>query len=232
MIVSHNDIIFCYDFDRLTPDGLLYDYGKFGLHATAGAAGAAPTRQLDGSYYFDGGDYFALSGASQTRFYANAPTGVVTWLSVSVSLYLGRSVLFSTLVNDGVWYGLEHTIWTQPGTFQGSLNYHCDAGLTQQSYSSVQYTSYRNLVLAMICGGSGTKYGLVNGTTFDTVAAVGTGVSYGSSPAPAIGRRPDASASSTMRLYYLCLINKAISSSDMAELSSMMMDGQKPFCMR
>jgi len=222
MRVQFDSVVFAYDFDRLTTSGQLYDHGPLALHATPGAAGAAPTRQLDGSYSFDGGDYFELSGASQTRFYANAPTGSCTWLSLGYALSGAVWACF-----DGVNKGLIYLHVGNKIRF-----YQCQGGpvpYVATASSSMMDGCYR-VVAATI---ETTPRCMIEQAPDAAVWAGAFGAtSYNTAMVPTIGTYPGGGTGMTGRQKYLCLIKGAIHSSDMSELSQMLLDGQKPFCVR
>ena len=238
MRVGHSDLIFCYSFDRLTPDGLLYDHGPLALHATPGAAGAAPVRQLDGSYLFSGAQYFALSGASQARFYANAPTGAHTWLWVASCTYAGgANIIFNAAdINAGNWYGIAAlTVETAPLRQMAMTGY---ATAVTNYVHSVRAFTIANKVSVSCVTVEASPRGMQDGTaTTGSWGGGGNGtVVYRTAVEPRIG----GSALWTPlggRLYYLALLRGAVSSADMAELSAMMMNATSgtspwPFCTR
>jgi hypothetical protein len=222
MRVQFDSVVFAYDFDRLTDGGLLYDHGPLGLHATPGAGAAAPTRQLDGSYSFDGGDYFELSGASQARFYANAPTGACTWLSLG---YATQGAIWSCF--DGANMGL---IYLHVGN--KIRLYQCQGGPTPYvatASSSMMDGRYRVVAAAI----EAAPRCLIEQAS-DAAVWVGAfgATSYNTAMVPTIGAYPGGGSSMTGRQKYLCLLRGAVSSSDMAELSALLSNGVKPFCVR
>lgn len=230
MRVGLDSVVFAYDFDRLTTDGLLYDAGPLGLHATPGAGAAAPTRQLDGSYYFDGGDTFNLSGASQTRFYANAPTGALTWLLSCTPTTGAGNVGVVCIRTVGAPHGgiaLDY--------FGATSAYHLyqnkGGGAGEYINASVYAQSGRKHVT--VCTVETTPRGISDGaiqTCAWGAGAFGTTV-YDPAFVPCIGLNAAVGFFSG-RISYLCLLRGSVLSSDLAQLSALMMDGKKPWCYR
>lgn len=229
MRVGLDSVVFAYDFDRLTSGGLLYDHGPHGLHATPGAGAAAPTRQLDGSYYFDGGDYFALSGASQARFYANAPTAEHTWVASFNNPTVGTCAMFScdNANAGGTWKGLMCVA-------NGGINqliYHLQ-GVAALPGFLAQYTSQGTNIHNTVVSSEATPRGIDNCKAMGIGAWVAPGfgtVVYDTAQVPRIGM---GAYQYTGYIRYLALLRGAVSSADMAELSAMLCNGFKPFCVR
>lgn len=231
--VQFSDLIFCYDFSRLTADGLLYDYGPYELHATPGAAGAAPTRQLDGSYSLDGGDYWALSGAVQTRFYSVAPTGTHTYLLVSYKESTGNSQMPFSCSNSGaggVYYGITLQLGTS-GTI-AAYQFKGD-GTTPVAATTNAVQPYGMKVGACLTVET-TPRGMMRQKYEPAtwaVGAFGTGA-YDAAITPRIGMHPNGNNPMLGRMWYLALLRGAVSSADLAELSSMLAVGVKPWAVR
>lgn len=239
MRVQHDSVVFAYDFDRLTPGGPLYDAGPLGLHATPGAGAAAPTRQLDGTYSTDGGDYWTLP----LRFYDVAPTGAHTWLfsfgSTAVAAAVPRifSCWNSTAggVDKGIMLCLDST-----SADQRVRAYQCQGAAAQPYIVSAAAAPYiRGYQSVAVVTVEATPRGLHNGAlaSYSWVAgAIGT-ASYDTAIVPRIGMDPAATNALTGRGGFVALLDGAVSSSDMAELSAMMMNATsgtapKPFCVR
>lgn len=230
MTVKYSDIVFAYDFDRLTADGRLFDYGPHGLHATPGAGAAAPTRQLDGSYYFDGGDYFYLAAAPMARFYSVAPTGAHTWLfatkMLSVTATAHRIFSCETAVAGlaiiVVATASPTVSWRISGTGAGLRQYNTSAAsvpLESCQFAGTYESTPRTLVSQAVVGGAWAA------------GAYGTTV-YDAATVPRIGTQPTGGGAVVGRIYYLALLSGAVSSPDLAALSNLMRDGGKPFCWR
>ena len=231
MTVDYKDIVACWDFDRLTPGGLLYDYGPHELHATPGAGAAAPTRNLDGSYYFDGGDNFLLSGTSQTRFYANAPTGDMTILSLVASQLAGGAytIVGAPAFIAGSFYGWEFDE-TAAG---GSHVYHFIGDATLPQSAATAPTLVQNNSRHVVCTTVETAPRWMVQSSRVAASWVGGAMApcvYWPATVPTIG-----SGISNLwigNMYYLCAIRGAISNDDLAFYSRMLMDGKKPHCVR
>lgn len=231
MTVAYNDLIFAYSFDQLTSGGLLFDSGPLKLHATPGAGGAAPTRQLDGSYAMDGGDYWNLSGAVQARFYANAPTGAWTMLVKAQPTAAGTLALFDCYdaggggTNQGITFAVNgYTQWRAYNFIGGGTSPRVDA-------THVAMTASRLISMAVTVE-----------TTPRTIVenAVGTAVwgagafaapSYDTTIVPRIGSA-GFFALFTGRVYYMALIRGAVLNADLGVLCAALVNGQKPFCVR
>lgn len=231
MQVQRDSVVLAYDFDRLTPDGLLYDYSKYGLHATPGAGAAAPTRQLDGSYSFDGGDNFALSGASQARFYANAPTGELTILVVATMSAAAQCAWFSCMgLSAPNYFGIQLS-HVSPTAYMKQLR--GSAAIIYEATTAPQLLvqPLRNVFCMTM---EATPRCMVRGTVQSCAWAGGVMATtvYDAAVVPKIGNADVGAAGLVGAMSYLCLLRGAVSSSDMAELSALMQNGVKPFCWR
>lgn len=225
-----SNVVFAYDLDTLTLGGLLRDFGPNGLHATPGAGAAAPTKQPDGSYSFDGGDYFSLSGDAQARFYANAPTGAHTWLfSVSeVNFGSGGRYLFSTYnFAAGMYYGSSINT-TNPTIFRNFLG---DGGavLNQLWWRPVPKGLDRTSIIATVETTPRAYCNTVPETTTTWAAGSFNAVVYDPTVVPTIGNGP---LGWIGRIRYLALLRVVPTNPEMLALNQSMRDGGKPWCWR
>jgi hypothetical protein len=244
MTIDYKDICFCYDFDRLTSDGRLFDYGSHEIHASFGAAAAAPTRQLDGSYLFDGLDYFVLGANYTTRnsstdkFYRFAPTREHTWLVkyTSTTDTLEQMIFSSLAFSAPNYYGLIVDVFGMTNTqkitsFQGQGGAALPGVYTFGGAVKKQETT----VFSVVVSAAPTQTLMINGksSTATWSGALGT-AAFITTVIPCIGVHPAAFGSGGVygRIYYLALINKALSNSDLAFYNQMILDGQKPWCNR
>lgn len=231
MAVNYNDVIFAYDFDRLTSGGLLYDHGPLELHATFGGGGFSPTRQLDGSYAFNGAQYFTLAGDVQTRFYQNAPTGAKTVLALCANstndAYLigayniATTTGFSTVVQGIV---ASNTFYLQMAHRNGGA-----------PFSYVQTGTISNyLAPHVVCATVETTPRFVADQKLSTASwPVGAFAScvYDAATTPRIGGNSGGNGI-VGRVYYVALLKTAIDNATMASLSAQLANGSKPFTAR
>lgn len=229
MTVPFSDVVFAYDFDRLTADGRLFDHGPHGLHATAGAAGAAPTRQLDGSYRFDGGDYFTLP----LDFYRWAPTGERTILSVSslqTAVAGGYDLFGAAAFIGGNFYGFSHLRTVAGASLvynfigNGTLPY-CGVA----AGGAILKTYDTQVTCAVV---TTTPRWMTQQTGLTATWGVGAYAPcvYSAVTQPTIGI--GLNGYWIGRIYYLALIRGALSSPDLSQLCSLISDGSKPWCDR
>lgn len=234
MTVSRDDLCMVFDFDRLTPDGRLYEYAH-GLHATPGAAAAAPTRQLTGEYTTDGGDYWTLP----LDFYTYAPTGPHTWMfrfgSTAVAAAIPRifSCWNSTAggVDKGIMLCLDST-----AAAQRVRAYQCQGAAAQPyvvSAAAEPYVHGYRSVVAVTVGA--TPRGMHNQRIASYswgAGAIGT-ASYDTAIVPRIGMDPAATNALTGRGAFLALVKGAMSNADLAAYSRLIAECvSRPFCVR
>ncbi len=231
MTVSYQDVIFAYSFDRLTSGGLLFDHGPLELHATPGAAGAAPTRQLDGSYAFAGAQYFTLAGDAQTRFYQNAPIGAKTILALctnsindselinayNTATVTGFRAVVQSLAASNTWYlqmahrtGIAPFGYTQTGVVSNYLAPHV--------FCATVETTPRCVVDQRAITASWPLGAFANCV-------------YDAATVPSICGKSGANGI-VGRVYYLALLKNALASADMAQLSALIASGLKPWTQR
>jgi hypothetical protein len=234
MSVALSDLIVCWDFDRLTSDGKLYEYAH-GLHATPGAAGAAPTRTLTGEYTTDGGDYWTVP----LDFYLYAPAGAHTWIfrfgSTAIAAAIPRifSCWNSTAggVDKGIMLCLDST-----AAAQRVRAYQCQGAAAQPyvvSAAAEPYVhGYQSVVAVTV---EAAPRGLHNQTIASYswgAGALGT-ASYDTAIVPRIGMDPAATNVLTGRGGFLALVKGSLSSPDLAQLCRILVEGSaKPFCQR
>ncbi len=216
--------------DRLTSDGRLFDYGPYELHATPGAGGTAPTRELDGSYSFS-------AGANKTfvlpmRFFSVAPIAEYTWL-------LSFAASHPTAGNNAQLQSWETNVGNSYGIFayqdtSSNLQLVNMRGIVTQPMISVSLRLPRITRHCVAATVETTPRAVGNGAALTatwTVGAWGNPVYFGAA-APQLGFGTTWTGSSIQRMYYTAIIRGAISSPDMAALSEKLMMGQKPFCVR
>lgn len=245
MQVQRDSVVFAYSGATFASGGNTYlqDFGPHGFHMRFGAGGAAPTPQTDGSLYFDGNDYCYYDG-DLTRYYAQIPTGEHTWLSFANQLTpSGSAILFSSfLLTGGNYYGLVSALEsTAYGVDKERLVvYQAQGGPALPTvYLPIFAGSgvlHRGPIARASAIGTTCRSVFTGGYSETAFATFGTCV-YNTATAPRIGMNPVGSGQLTGRIYHLALLRGAVSSADLAELSSMMMNASSgtspwPFCGR
>jgi len=235
MSVPLSDVVFAFDMNRLFTEGgntFLYDYGPSGFHFQFGAGAAAPTPQLDGSLSFDGGDYLSLPAARLAEFYARMPTREYTFLLSGRHADTAANAVAFSCSNAGalgVWLGLAFQ-----ATPDGRLNQLIGQGgaaLPNATLASPSLIPNRSRVI--VATNETTPRALVDQQTATVAWAVGAfgTASYGAAVVPQIGTSGfGQSWIGPMR--YAAIIRGAISSPDLSQLSRMLSEGLKPFCVR
>jgi hypothetical protein len=235
MTVPYSDVIFAFDFSRIESVGgvrYLWDYSPNGFHFAFPGGAADPTPQLDGSLSFDGLDYLALPAMQLARFYAQAPTGastVLLWHTPAVATGCVWSCWNSGGggINDGVVLLAQTATTAAPRFYQGQGG----AGLPYIAGTLAHGMSWKRVVSYTM---ETTPRGLTDGTTNGAAWALdafGAAV-YDPVMVPRIGTHPSGAGGYQGRQYFLCWIRGAISSPDMAQLSAMIANGVKPWCVR
>ena len=229
-MVPLSDVVFAYDFDRLTDGGLLYDYGPNGLHATPGVGAAAPTRNLGGSYSFNGApQYFSLPLA----FYKAAPTAEHIW--IARTQITSGDCIFSCENNATLTgYNLRMLV---ASVLPWLYNYHLRAGGGLIRYTYPTSIDYFARPITTILTVETTPRAMRADVAVSPAWTVGGFVpdTYNTAVQPRIGTLPAGEPGANPlsgRLYYLALLKNAISSADMAQLSAMLSESKKPFCYR
>lgn len=242
MRVQSDSVVFAYRMDDVFASGgtrYLRDHGPHGLHAAFPGGAADPTPQLDGTISTDGGDYLTLP----LRFYSVAPTGAHTWLfsfgSTAVAAAVPRIFSCWNSTGGGVDKGIMLCV-DSTSEAQRVRAYQCQGAAAQPYVVSAAASPYvRGYQSAAVLTVETTPRGIHN----DAVAsyswgsgAIGT-ASYDATVVPRIGMDPAATNALTGRGGYVALIDGAVSSADMAELSALMRNATSgtapwPFCWR
>ena len=224
-MINIQNIVFAYSGATFVYGGNTYvrDFGPNGFHMRFGAAGAAPVPQLDGSLLFSGAQYAYFDG-DLTRYYAKMPTGENTLLLASKA-----SAGAAYACWDGANSGL---LSLQTGQ---RIRWYTCSGAAMPYIATPTSPPVRNNTDIVLCLTiETTPRGLHNGAAIVPtwiVGGYGTTV-YNTATIPRIGMYPNGAGQFNGTLSYLCLLRGAVLSSDMAELSAMMMNGRKPFCWR
>lgn len=221
------DVHCCWDFDHLTPTGLLRDFGPHELHATSAVGFSQPTRQLDGSYYFDGADYFYLTGVVQARYYALAPTGPQTWIAWFEQL--GAAAPFWSTFNivGGLNYG-QMIYCVASAAANGFRFYHLQGG-APQPWLWMTPNMPQNGVYAVTV--ETTPRGQQNGADAAPTWIIGAygACVYDATVAPWIGGSP-LIGNFVGRFRYLSQLNRVLTNDELLWYSGELLDGRKPFC--
>ena len=243
MQVQRDSVVFAYSGGSYFTSGgntYLRDHGPHGFHMRFAAGGAAPTPQLDGSLYFDGGDYCYFDG-DLTRFYAQMPTTALSWLYVASQVAPAvNTVAFSCMNvagNRGI--GFRYYNVSASGLIQMSMDSFNAAGVFGTAFNAtalrgvgstnaIAYSYTKNVKAIMLW-----DHKNVGATLGDNSSPI----AYDASAAPHVCGRPAGGANPRIRLYYLALLRGAVNSADLAELSSMLMGAVSgtnpwPFCGR
>lgn len=210
----------------------MIDRGPNGFHFAFPGGAADPTEQLDGSYYFDNGDYLALPAAQLARFYTKLPTREHTWIVGAKWATASIDAVFSCHgVTGGNSFGLLLLLNTS------RLACYTMQGGAPQPYAQTAAGSYGavarryNGIFSIETSPVATKDGQI-----DTLAwgagAFGTTV-YDPAFSPTIGKYATA-ASNYLHgsLYYLALLSGAVDLPTQLEIQRYLMTGRKPFCER
>jgi hypothetical protein len=205
------------------------DSGPNGFSMRFPGGAADPTPTLTGELSFDGGDYLYYDG-DLTRFYAKMPPNECTFLvSTSLNSVTGgtQRVFSCETATRGIAFALVTTApvdrsWIVSGTGAGLRVYQTNAATTPLG-RALQIATYettpRVLVNQAVIGGAWAA------------GAYGTTV-YDAATVPRIGSQPAAAGFVVGRIGYACCIRGAISSPDMAQLSALIANGVKPWCVR
>lgn len=227
MAVDYQDVVMAFDFDRLTSDGKLYDYGPYGLHATPGAGAAAPTRNLDGSYAFATvPQYFTLP----MSWFTVAPTGSHTWLFGFRAVASTNDMQFlSWEANGGNNYGILafhsttntlrlYTLGGVPGTPE--ITVPCP----------ISKRARHNAIVTVEASPRAVVDGARQTATW-TIGAWTPPVYFGAA-APVLGYGGGWTGTSNQSMYYTALIRGSLASSDLSLYSRLISEGIKPWCYR
>lgn len=229
MALEYERSILALDFDRLTPGGLLYDHSPHALHMTFGAGAAAPTRNINGGYDFDGGDEFYMDATAMARFYAVAPTRQYTFAGVinlgATAAGVTRAVFDASVVAPRRGIALR---WNVAGVLDAYQNNEfgfsavqiVPGGATGRRWAfviTVQTTPTamledQRIAAAWVVGAFGT-------CVYDAAAVPRIGA--GASGSPFIGN-----------MRYFLLYDGALTEDDQRELMTHMVEGRAPFCVR
>lgn len=233
-----SDVVGAWDFDTLTPGGLLRDFGPNGLHLTFPGGAANPTRILSGGFSFDGGDYLEMSdAATRARFYAVAPTGAHCWLVVAGQYTSGGGgQVFSCWnsagggVNDGLALTAVAANSFRAYHMQGAAAAPYVVSTTPDPLSifNIPRRSYGVTVET-------TPRAIIDGAVVGDMAwgagAIGTAV-YDTAQAPRVGMDPAGTNPYIGNLHYLCLLGRVPTTPELLALNQSMRDGGRPWCNR
>ena len=234
MRVQFDSVVFAYSMEDIFVSGgnrYLRDYGPNGFHMRFPGGASDPTPTLFGSLSFDGNDYLYYDG-DLARYYAKIPTAQYTWLAVLRPTALAASIWGCYGVSGPNRYGIA--LGTSAGAPPMRLQaiHLIGTGAIPQTVSTRDNTN-RGIVYAMTV--ETTLRGVLDGAVEAEAWIVGAYAPavYLTTAAVELGRgavgvwNPFSGT-----LSYLCLLRGAVSSADMAELSAMMCNGFKPFCVR
>jgi len=227
--LDYQRVVLALDFDRLTPGGLLYDYSRYALHLTPGAGAAAPTRNVNGGFDFDGGDRFEMDAVTMARFYAAAPTGTYTVAGVvnlaASAAATARVVFDASVVAPRRGIALR---WNIAGVIDAYQN-------NEFGFSAVQIASGgatgRRWAFVMTVQTAPTA--MLNEQRINAIWAVGAFGTciYDPAVVPQIGA--GASGSHWIgNMRYFLLYDGALTEPDQAVLMRHLVEGRAPFCYR
>ncbi len=234
MTVQFDQVVFAFDFSRIETvlgTRYLWDYGPAALHAAFPGGASDPVPQLDGSLLFvsaGGPDYLGLP----LRYYTYAPTQECTWLAVyRASIADSTDVLFSSFnAALGLNYGTalagrptvpEMRIYANQG----------GAGTPYERITSLPGPSDKKIVIVTV---EAAPRAMKNEQLLTAPTWIGGAFGatvYDAAKVPRIGSEP-LLWSGDLYIWYLAQIRGAVSSADMAMLSSQLATGIKPFCWR
>ena len=219
-----------YEFsDTFTLGGITYlrDYGPYGLHAAFPGGGANPTKQLDGSHSFDGGDYLTLPLA----YYQYAPVAQHTWITW-VGYPVGTGTLFSCwngggggANNRGTRYalGAAPTVSAYVGTGGAAFN--------QNNAGTSYYAGRHGVMLHTVEATCRAVRETLFVTTAWGVGAYGNPV-YDATVPPWIGQTFGPANQYTGRIYYLAQLPYAATNEELLWFVSELREGRKPYTAR
>jgi hypothetical protein len=230
MTVDYNSVVWAYGMEDIFVSGgnrYLRDSGPNGFSMRFLGGAADPTPTLTGELSFDGGDYLYYDG-DLTRYYNKMPTGALTFLCVTNQTTAATRVIFACELSGANNFGLRFAAAT-------AAIYECYQMQGAAAAPAVQPTGYsitRPHLTALTI--ETTPRLLLNqqiGTAAWAGGAFGTCV-YNTAVVPRIGSAPGGGAFWLGTMKYLALIRGAVSSPDLSQLSALLANGVKPFCVR
>lgn len=237
MRVQQDNVVFAYRMDDIFVVGgnkYLRDHGPYGLHMRFPGGASDPTPQLDGSLYFDGGDYLYYDG-DLARYYSLMPTDLYTWCACATATgnVAGASSVIYSAYNagsGGVYKGVSCALNTPSRPLARALFFHGTGGVTATylvqatvGYVSSQYTQSR--VIGSIKPTAAESIVIQNGVTVSTSwSGAYASCVYDTTLTPRIGMHPNGSSATTGFICYVSLLRNLDRASDLAELSAMMLN--------
>lgn len=232
MKTLYKNVVFAYSGDSYFVSGgntYLRDYGPNGFHMRFAAGSAAPALQLDGSLYFLGVNYCYFDG-DLARYYARMPTGAHTWLARFMQTFPGNHVLYGCDNGGAPWKG----IFFGTNATTTAFEYQMQGTIATPNFSvTYKQPGYTNRSFCMTVEAIPRAFDQCTPATPDPLGAwsapFGTAV-YDITQAPRIGMRPNTAWPYIGHLYYLALIDGAITTPELLDLSHMIREGEHPFC--
>ena len=239
MPLDYQRVVLALDFDRLTPGGLLYDYSRYALHLTPGAGAAAPTRNVNGGFDFDGGDRFEMDAVTMARFYAVAPLGAFTvaWVCNFTTTAGAADRIFScwNSTAGGVDRGIVAAVLTSAAAGRARA-YQMQGAAAQPYVASAAAEPYLRVGGRSCCilTVEAAPLGMINDQRAAAAWAVGAfgAAVYDAAIVPRIGMDPAGTNPFTGRARYFLLYDGALTEDDQRQLMTHMVENRQAFCWR